>query len=377
MSRQVLEGSIENDAWFAYVCHLDPCEACFKKGHRQPNPECPTQTCDRWDLEGPHWQKANPNLGVSITLEYLREQVAEAIGMPSKQNIVRRLNFCEWTDSETVWIPGDRWKSCESAFDLEELRGRDLYLGVDLSSKIDLSAVVAVSPRDLAADEVPIDLGLAPASGDPDEPVEQRLRVVNFAVDLWPLFFMPKATLRRRVEQDRIPYDRWEQEGFITTTAGAMIDQSVIFRRMEALGAVGRVQAVGCDPTNAGHLATWLINWLGKEHVLDIQQGFRQLSEPSKVIEAMIVAGRARHPGNPVLTMCVANAAKEENSWGDIRPVKPAGTKRIDGLVAAILGLRVLLMKPPKKRSRYQAGPARIVRARGIFDAVSGQEVTT
>ena len=68
---------------------------------------CPD--CDDWKVEGPHYLKANPNLGVTIPWSYLREQVREAIGMPSKRNIVRRLNFCEWTDLVTIWIQTEQW----------------------------------------------------------------------------------------------------------------------------------------------------------------------------------------------------------------------------------------------------------------------------
>lgn len=109
-ARQILEGTLVNESWFAFVCHLDCCDRCHAAGKLQPADDCPD--CDDWKVEGEHWRKANPNLGVSLTWEYLREQVRMAIAMPSQRNWVRRLNFCQWTQQATVWIPAEAWAAC-------------------------------------------------------------------------------------------------------------------------------------------------------------------------------------------------------------------------------------------------------------------------
>lgn len=93
LSVKVLQGIVQNDAWFAYVASLDPCAVCQAEGRLDPNPEC--DQCDDWRDEQT-WLKANPGLDVILPRQYLREQVAEAVSMPSKENIVRRLNFCQW-----------------------------------------------------------------------------------------------------------------------------------------------------------------------------------------------------------------------------------------------------------------------------------------
>ncbi len=114
-SRQILEGTLVNEAWFAYICHLDACDRCHAAGKLQPSDDCPD--CDDWKTEGPHWEKANPNLGVSLPWEYLREQVREAIAIPSQRNMVRRLNFCQWTQNQTVWITAEQWAACTHALE--------------------------------------------------------------------------------------------------------------------------------------------------------------------------------------------------------------------------------------------------------------------
>jgi phage terminase large subunit-like protein len=97
-------------------------------------------------VEGPHWLKANPNLGVSLTWQYLREQVEEAKGMPTKQNIVRRLNFCEWTEADVRWIDRDVWAACGTFVDETALHGRTCYAGLDLASSQDIAALALVFP---------------------------------------------------------------------------------------------------------------------------------------------------------------------------------------------------------------------------------------
>ena len=88
------ENGIRNDSWFAYVCSLDPCPKCRAAGKEQPQDECPH--CDQWS-DPSVWLKANPGLGTILPASYLKEQVAEARGITSQQNIVKRLNFCLWT----------------------------------------------------------------------------------------------------------------------------------------------------------------------------------------------------------------------------------------------------------------------------------------
>ena len=109
-SRQVLEGTIVNESWFAFVCHLYACERCHAAGKIQPSDDCPD--CDDWKTEGPHWLKACPNLGVSVTWQYQREQVLEALHLTSQRSWVRRLNFCQWMQRATIWITAEQWAAC-------------------------------------------------------------------------------------------------------------------------------------------------------------------------------------------------------------------------------------------------------------------------
>ena len=102
ISVKLLEGVHAEDERFAYVCQLDPCEPCRLEGHTQPNDGC--EACDDWRDERT-WIKANLNLGISIKTKYVRGLVREAMAMPTKRDIVLRLNFCIWTAAHLTWIP--------------------------------------------------------------------------------------------------------------------------------------------------------------------------------------------------------------------------------------------------------------------------------
>ena len=128
MSVKVAAGELDNDSWFSYVCALDDDDDPFSD-----------ESC---------WIKANPLLGVSIYPEFVREQVAEAKGMPSKESMVRRLHFCEWTDAAQAWIGRKTWESCEFDLRIEDYVGEPCYLGLDLSYTTDMTALAAVFPVD-------------------------------------------------------------------------------------------------------------------------------------------------------------------------------------------------------------------------------------
>jgi phage terminase large subunit-like protein len=353
-SRQILEGSLVNESWFAFVCHLDPCAACFAKGKQQPSDSC--AACDDWQVEGPHWLKANPNLGVSIPWQYLRDQVREAIAMPSQRNMVRRLNFCQWTQHQTVFITPEAWASCATprtpAAAFAALLGRSCFLGIDLSDKIDLSSVVGVFPRPLERDP------LAAVESRPAEaPIASPHNppTLTCGVDLLPFFWMPEKTLQRRAQEDGIPYPDWTRDQYVGTTPGSLIDHDALVEFIISVLAVQfRIRGIGIDQAGAAGVVSKLKRHFGDELVQEVPQGFRSLSEPTKLLEALVISGNLAHPANPCLDWCLANMAIEENAWREIRPVKMAQRKRIDGGVATIDALKRMLAAPEASEPKFQ-----------------------
>lgn len=333
-SVEVLTGAVSNDAWFAFICHLDACPACHATGGSwHPQDDC--AACDDWQTEGLHWRKANPGLGSALPWQYLREQVREAQAIPSQRNIVRRLNFCQWTQSHAaILIPPLKWaERADPSVSWTAFAGREVVLGIDLSAKIDLSSVVGVSVR---------------AGAD----------VLNTEVDVATAFWMPADTIQQRAQEDRVPYPDWAKTPtriapYLHASPGQMVDHDVILEFVLDVSRRCSIRAIGIDQAGATAFVTRLQRELGPDIVSEVPQGFRHLSEPTKWLEALVLSGRLSHDANPVMGYCLANLATEENRWQELRPIKVNQRTRIDGGVALILALGMVLRLQPAPMPEY------------------------
>lgn len=281
-SVKVLEGIFPNDSWFSYVCALD-------EG-------------DSWEDEAV-WGKANPNLGVSLTVAYLREQVKEAQGMPSKQNIVRRLNFCEWTEQADRWIDVRIWDEVTQPIDEAELRGRDCFAGLDLASTTDLAALALLFP--------PTD--------------DEFWRVVM-------RYWVPGDNIRERVERDRVPYDVWRDQGLLTATEGNVVDYDFIEAEIRTLAGQFQIRELAYDRFFAGQLVTHL--QAEGLTMVPFGQGFVSMAAPCREFDALVRGRKLIHGGHPVLRWNVANLAIRQDPAGNQKPDKEKSMERIDGAVA-------------------------------------------
>lgn len=323
-SIKILEGVIANETWFAYVCQLDACAKCVSEGKQGPQENCPE--CDDWRDEAT-WIKANPNLDVSITRKYLREQVEEAIGMPAKQSIVCRLNFCIWTSSLTRWLPMDLWDGAPAGARAEALRGRRCFGGLDLSSVSDLSAAILAFPD---------------ADG---------------GYDLLAKFWVPEENIRERERRDGVPYGQWVREGWIEATPGNVVNYETIRERVRQFGDLHGFELVevGHDPWNATQLVTQLTD--DGVTMVPIRQGFHSLAAPTKETEKLVRQGKIRHNDHPVLRWCIANAMVEIDAQGNMKLSKAKSTERIDGAAALVNAI--------DRASRHAEAPAPLVTVLG------------
>jgi len=295
-SIRVLQGVYEDDSWFAYVCALD-------EGDDWRDPAV--------------WPKANPLLGVSITEKYLAEQVREATGMPAKESIVRRLNFCEWVDAANPWIDGNLWRRCEIDFDpVERLRGQRCALAIDLSAKKDLTSLAATFQQ-------------------------------PHGFDAFVEFWTPADTLRDRAAADRAPYDVWARDGHLTAVPGKSIDYGWVVKRLAQLNTLFEIESVAFDP--------WRIEDLRREleaeglhlplvpHSQGFQGGAKEglLWMPRSVdlLEQAVLQAKLHVKRNPALTWCSASAVLETDAKGNRIFTKRKSTGRIDGVVALAMAV--------------------------------------
>lgn len=328
-SLKVLEGVMSDSSWFAYVCSLDD--------------------GDDWHDEST-WLKVNPGLGSILPVQYLREQVREAEGMPSKQNIVKRLNFCIWTQQHELWIPIEDWEACKDPIDQDSLLHQPCWVGVDLSDKIDLSVMVLVFKKPVR-EKLEIEINDHSVKDEEGKPIQKHMNI-DFSVDLVPYFFIPEETMYAREKEDMVPYSLWAEQGFLFPTPGAIIDYDFMFEKfVNEIAPLYSVQQIGYDPRGATQFA----RQLGESgfEMVEIGQGFNHMSEPSKIFEALIKAKRVRHGGHPVLRWNVTNVAVKFGKFNDILPYKPHRKKRIDGVTGAVIGIG-RAMVGTKAEPKYQ-----------------------
>jgi phage terminase large subunit-like protein len=339
-SLAVLEGTQTDEQWFAYVCHLDPCDRCFADGYRQPKDGCPD--CDDW-TDPAVWPKVAPALGVVIQPKYLQDAVDMALSIGSEFNLKRRLNFCIWTQTHQVWISSDRWDACRVSELLPASGVSAVTAAFDMSEKLDLTAgVIARRVNDSPGMQPDI---VEVSDVTPDGQETALTLNLNFCVELIPFFWLPEETLRDRVRKERIPFDVWERAGHLRMSKGPIVDHDMIFEQFtREIVPRYRPTIVGYDPHNATQFGAALRD-KAKLNAVEVPQG-RALSEAFKWFEALVHARRIRHLGNPVLSWCVANCEAKRDRYRNLWVEKPSATKRIDGAIAAVEALKLLMVMP-------------------------------
>ena len=251
------------------------------------------------------WQKCNPAMGDFRSLEDMQILCARAKEIPAQENTFRRLYLNQWTEQASRWISMDAWDACAGAVDRAALRGRRCFVGMDLSTTKDLTAVAAVFPDD------------------------------DGGFDVLVQCFIPADNIRARVSTDRVPYDQWVKDGHIIATAGNVVDYEAVRKVINEWGAEFDVREVAFDPWNATDLVTRLQEQDGFACV-QMRQGFGSLSAPTKSLEKSVLSKAIRHGGHPVLRWCIGNVATESDPSGNIKLSKKVSTERIDAAAALV-----------------------------------------
>lgn len=279
---------------------------------------------DDWHDEAV-WARANPSLGLSPTIAFLRREAAIARDNPRAEASFRCFHLNQWIDAFARWLNIRKWDACAEdrtgwRTALERFRGRACFGGFDVSSTQDVTALVWVFP---------------PTAADP------KWRLVC-------RFWVPEESLAARVRTDRVAYDRWRDAGAIETTPGDFVDQNFVLKAIEEGLAAFDVGGIGYDPWNAAKLVADLqANGVDPNLFLEVRQGIRSLGEPTKQFERLVYAGLLDHGGHPLLRWMAGNAVIRFDENLNFAPAKKKSRDKIDGIVATITGIAVALMKEP------------------------------
>lgn len=257
---------------------------------------------DDWDA----LKAANPALGVTPTIDYMRTQMERAKQSPSFETSFRHLHLNQRVSSDDPFVSRNVWEGCGHQPVIED--GSPVWLGLDLSSVSDLTALVMVAQ------------------------VEGVWQVV-------PTFWLPADGLEEKTKQDRRPYTQWRDEGWLEVTPGKTVDYGWVAERLREVWAIYDVQGLAFDRWRWKSLEARMrdAGFDDAELALTTEfgQGFRDMSPALDGLEADLLNGRIAHGNHPVLTMCAQNATVRSDPAGNRKLVKPRERhRRIDGMIA-------------------------------------------
>ena len=287
-TEQVLEGVIEDDSWFGFIATID------KE--------------DDWTDERV-WAKANPNYGGSVNPEDLKRKAVRAMKMPTEQNIFKRMHLNVWTEQAERWLDLAEWDECGGAVDLEALKGRKCWVGLDLADTSDLAAMVAVF------------------ASDDEEPV----------FDLVPFFWLPGDNLEERSRKNRVPYNAWMDQGLLRVTEGNVLDYDAVMVALDELAQWADISELAYDRWGATELIQ-KAQGAGVD-VIPFGQGYASMSPAMKGFLTLVLQRRIRHGNHPILRWMASNVVATMDPAGNIKPDKSKSRQKIDGIVASIMGL--------------------------------------
>lgn len=262
---------------------------------------------DDWRDES-SWAKANPNLGVSVDIDFLRDELRQALVSGSKEVNFKTKYLDVWTDAAVAWINDDKFAASGSEFDPSDLYGQECYAGLDLSKTNDMSALTLLFPE-----------------------LDGSFKCLYY-------FWLPKDKLKDRNSRNYEQYLKWNKRGLIEFTEGETIDHAFIRKKINQLAQEYTIKCIGYDRA----YATMLINQLDKEDgflCAPIGQGFLTMSAPTSDYERLILERKMNHGCNPVIRWMQANVVIEKDAAGNIKPNKAKSEDKIDGVVSNIIAL--------------------------------------
>ena len=251
------------------------------------------------------WAKANPNLGVSVPLEYLERECKRAQADPSYQNTFMRLHLNIRTEQAFRLIQMHLWDLCADPVEIPD--GAAVTIGLDGASYQDMaSAVICYNDGEY--------------------------------YHLQPHYWCPQARALEMEQRGDHTYLKWAAQKLVTLTPGNAIDDRSIRKWLNEQASLYDVQEVPYDPYNLTTFAMQVIDEDGIQMV-EHRQGTISMNEPMKLLVRLMLKGKLRHGGHPILRWNMANLAARKDPSDNIRPDKAESGGKIDGAVGAIMAI--------------------------------------
>lgn len=284
-AEKVLEGVIEDDAFLAIIYTVD-------------DPE-------KWD-DPIEWEKANPNMGVSVYKDKLAEACDTAKKRPSEQAEFKTKRLNIWLAGGEKWIPVSQWRARGKAdLSLDSFAGQKCWIGMDLAER-----------RDIAA------LALVFRDGD------------NYTA----FFRMYLNEYQVQQPQNRHLYD-WHEQGHLIVNPGNATDFDLIAADLRGFAQQFDIQEVAYDPKFAVYFAKKLME---DDHLpmVEIAQTSTRFTSPIIEIENLVLTEQLQHDGNPVMSWMISNSVLLTSKFSGLKQIsKQRDSDKIDGVIALIMAL--------------------------------------
>lgn len=280
-----------------------------------------------------HWKEANPAIkyGHSVTMDDIRQEAMDARQSEGAERLFRWLRLNQWIAVKDVgWLPLALWDETEGVT-REALAGEKCYLGMDLSTTTDLTAVTAIFP-----------------------PTRGRSA---WAALFWA--WIPRDRLMEAAKRDKTPYVQWVEKGYLTATEGDAVDYTAVHDTINAIRAQYKVQCIGVDPWNSRMLTQELMAE-GLE-VAEIPQNMAGMSPPMKDMELLLRKKLMLHETNPLARWCFGNVRCSVDGNENIKPMKNRSTGRIDVIVSWINAVAIARTKTSMRPNVYETRGPRMI----------------
>lgn len=296
--QKILEGLVEDDTHFGIIYTID--------------------ADDDWTSEVA-LRKANPNLSVSVSTEFLQSELRAAISNARKQSTFKTKHLNVWVGARDAFYNMQRWhESADTTLKLEQFHGRRAFAGLDLASKVDIAALELVFPVD-----------------------DYFVRFGKY--------YVPDETVQDPANQS---YRAWAAEGWLTVTEGNIIDFGVILEDILALAKLITFESLGFDPYQATMLITELMN--EGLPCVEVRPTVLTLSEPMKYCEGLVRARKLKHNGDPVMSWMMSNVVARVDAKDNVYPRKDRPELKIDGAVAQITAFNRVIAAGASGRSFWE-----------------------
>jgi phage terminase large subunit-like protein len=252
------------------------------------------------------WERAQPNLGISVSREFLRSEARQAKHQPARQNTFRRLYLNEWTQAVDRWIDLGAWDDSAGVVLESRLEGKSCFGGLDLASSTDIAALCWDFPSDDGHDAI------------------------------WR-FWIPEEKLSDLDGRTGGQASVWVRDGFLNTTPGNVIDYRAILSQIDEDAQRFDVVGIAYDRWGMTQLSQDLQD--AGMMVVAFGQGFASMSAPTKEWERLILEQQYRHGANPVMRWMVDNIVVRTDPAGNLKIDKGRSTEKVDGAVAAVMAL--------------------------------------